>query len=939
MRSHAGAWERELSFGLQELIMIKNIKWITICLLLFISFTVLAKNSERSSGFTLKGQEGFKSEDNEVIVVVYLRRQTLLSDGIIAYMQDDDLLLPFQELMILLEFPITETKTGAKGWFIAENRRFILDETTVQSENKHFTLSPREFRRIDGELFVSAKSLSRWFPLDFTVNLRQLAIHIFPHEAISREKRLARSNRGFGSIRTFRSVLPRKDSPYGFLQIPSTEVDLAVGHSKRSERSVFHTANLRAFGDLLFMSGELGMTMSNDEITRSYLQLKRSDPDGRLFGPLKATELVLGDVGSVSIPLVSNSLSGRGVRLSSRAASHVSEFDRITLEGHLPNNYEVELYRNDILMAAQRSGTARYRFEDVVLLRGENKVRLEFYGPQGQRYTEVKSYYVGPGQIPVGQFQYEISLHDVSSDLFGTQSFANRNNYDKTTWGGAIMMDYGLSRFLSLTAGFAYVPLNQNNQTLTGNPIRRYTSLGIKTQIMGIGLTMDGAFDDAGGSAFGIKSLTSLGEWDMSLNYEKYLNGFRSNNTINGTQSRASGRLNRNFYLPKQGLNLNVSFSGDYQASDGENNSDSWSFSNQFGLSHRRFSFNNNLQYYLPSNNRQERFQGSTNINLRLTNNSSLRTAFNYDTTDNLLFNHYSVDFSTVLFQDYNFNLGYSRNVGDHDPNSPGQDYHDDNYSLSFTRSFKMLTLGLSINRNDNQDPQIEDNLTAMMTIAFSTFTDQTTKATQISSESIARRGGLRVHAYHDKNGNNKRDANEPLLDRTRVRFGGQREPYYTGLKGKSSFVLINSGNWVDVQLDANDLPDPRLYPSTKGNAVLPRSGRVTELELPLRFIADVEGVVSLKLRDRLRPMPNITVQLVSIDKKGKEKVIAERATEFDGLFILTNIPTGKYTLRIDPEQARNLGIKHQKTRKIVLTKDTDLLEHADLVFELGQSK
>jgi hypothetical protein len=926
--------------------MFKNLQWFSVCiLLLFVSITVFANNSERSS-FSLHGQEGFESEDNEVIVVVYLRRKTLLSDGIIAYMQDDDLLLPFQELMILLEFPITETKTGAKGWFLAENRRFILDEITaqVQSENQRFSLTPHEFKRINGELFVSARSLSKWFPLDFSVDLRRLSIHLFPHEAISREKRLARSKRGFGSIRTFRSVLPRADSAYGFLQIPSTEVDLAVGHSKRSERSLFNTANFRAFGDLLFMSGELGMTMSNDEITRSYLQLKRSDPDGRLFGPLRASELVLGDVGSVSIPLVSSSLSGRGVRLSSRAASFIAEFDRITLEGHLPNNYEVELYRNDILMMAQRSGTAIYRFEDVILLRGENKLRLEFYGPQGQRYTEVQSYYVGPGQLPVGQFRYEISLHDVSRDLLGTQTFSNRNQYDKTTLGGAIMMDYGLTRFLSLTAGFAYVPLNQNDQTLTGNTIRRYTSLGIKTQLLGIGLTLDSAFDDASGSAFGIKGLTRLGEWDMSLNYEQYLNGFASNQTINGTQSRASARLNRSFYLPNQGLNFNLLFSGDYQASDGENNSDSWSFRNQFGVSHRRFSFNNNLQYHPPLNNRKERFQGSTNINLQLTDNStlrtSLRTAFNYDTADNLLFNNYSVNLSASWLQDYNFNLGYSRNVGDYDANSPGQDFHDDNYSLSFTRKFDMFTLGLILNRNDNQDPQIEDNLTAMTTIAFNTFTDQQTKATKISSDSIARRGGLRVHAYHDKNANNRRDANEPLLDRVRVRFGGQRQPYYTGLKGKSSFVFINSGNWVDVQLDANDLPDPRLYPSTKGNAVLPRPGRVTELALPLRFIADIEGVVSLKLREgNLRPMPNITVQLVRIEKHGKEKVIAERATEFDGLFILTNIPTGKYILRIDPEQARHLGIKHQKTRSILLTKETDLLEHADLVFELGQSK
>lgn len=84
--------------------------------------------------------------------------------------------------------------------------------------------------------------------------------------------------------------------------------------------------------------------------------------------------------------------------------------------------------------------------------------------------------------------------------------------------------------------------------------------------------------------------------------------------------------------------------------------------------------------------------------------------------------------------------------------------------------------------------------------------------------------------------------------------------------------------------------------------------------------------------------MPNITVQLVHTGTDGQEKVIAETPTEFDGLFILTNIPIGRYTLRIDPEQARNLGIK-PITRSILLTYETDLLEHADLVFELGHSE
>ena len=126
------------------------------------------------SAANIGSRGAFVAEDNEVIIAVYLRRKTLLTDAMVAYIFGDDLLVPIEELMLLLEFSIKETATGASGWFIKEGRNFRLDLTRGVAivEGKRYGLNAGNARRIDGELFVSAKRLSVWLPIDFRANFR-----------------------------------------------------------------------------------------------------------------------------------------------------------------------------------------------------------------------------------------------------------------------------------------------------------------------------------------------------------------------------------------------------------------------------------------------------------------------------------------------------------------------------------------------------------------------------------------------------------------------------------------------------------------------------------------------------------------------------------------------------------------------------------------------
>ncbi len=447
-----------------------------------------------------------------------------------------------------------------------------------------------------------------------------------------------RAQQGFGSIKTFRSTLPRHYAPYAGIALPATDLNLSIGISERGQENYTASGTLRAFGDFAFMNGKLFISADKNDITNAYMSLGRSDPDGTLLGPLGATAWEIGDVTATSVPLVSSRQSGRGIHLTSRTASYVAEFDRITLEDVLPNGYEVELYRNDILMMAQRTSRpdGKYRFDNIILLRGQNTIRLEFYGPQGQRYTETKSYFVGHNRLPKGAVHYDISFFQASRPLFITNNYNSSNKYNRNDIGASISLDFGLSRSWSMTSSFVRVPVIMDQNTEDERfDTRLYSGLGLRTQLMGIGIALNSAFDDLGGQAFGINAQTRFNKWDLSLNHQTYHSGFSNQvitttdpdnvNTNNLQTSSSSSRLHRNFSLAR--LNITFGIQGNYTTYKNQN--DSWDFGNELGINYRGVSLNNNIRYNVGSTD--EYTQGSINLNINPGKGFSLRGSGNYN--------------------------------------------------------------------------------------------------------------------------------------------------------------------------------------------------------------------------------------------------------------------------------------------------------------------
>ncbi|MCK4494316.1 MAG: hypothetical protein KAU26_09685, partial [Methylococcales bacterium] len=806
-----------------------------------------------------------------------------------------------------------------------------IERKTVVIKGVSQAIDPDKMRLIDEALFVSANALARWLPLDFAINLRSQVLEIHPRgEDIPMEKRMKRSKKGFGSITRFDSVLPQAETPYSLLSLPTVDVDLSLNHSQSGSNM---NGTLRAYGDFAGMNGDIFVSASKEGgINNAYVRFGRKDPKGGLLSYLNATLWEIGDINTTTLPLVSRSQSGRGIHISSRSTNHVSEFDNIVLEGVLLPGYEVEQYRNNILMGSQRfSGNGKYRFDRVILLRGQNSIRLEFYGPQGQRRTETSSYYMGSDRMAVGTINYDLSVYQAGLRVYDTESNTSSQGGDGSL-GGTFSLDYGLTRDISLTAGIAFVPTS--NKEDESSESRKYATLGLRTQLMGVGLAVHGAVDDTGGFAAGINAQTLLNHWNLSFNHEQYFQNFdaQSSSNKNATPrlSRSSARIQRSFSnLLFKGLNFDLGFNGDYQTYDGRESN--WSLGNTIGINYKRLSITNTIRQSVSGADTTT--QGSINLNLNLPYEFSLRTSAHYDLVD--MVDQYSVGISKQLPYQVNFNLNYNRQLSHAKNKVPDG---STTYSLALTREFSFVNLGFRMSRNEYDDPDSNANAgwSAGATISFSLFPDFAAKSVMMSSQNMAQKGAIRTRAFRDDNGDGLRDANEPYLSDVKVLSQAYGKIPYVTQADKvvplNKDQLTGAGRWLDVMLDSSTMPDPSYYPASRGRSVLPRSGVVSNLDLPVMVTADIEGMVNFKIGKKIRPLPNITVQIIQQggDDK-KEKIIAEAKTEFDGIYVISHIPIGTYQVRILPEQAKQIGVQQLIIPTITLTHETDLLEKVDI--------
>src|SRR3954447_2345919 len=370
---------------------------------------------------------GWKADPDDQFLLDVNIRQLRLGDGVRAYNTPEGTCVVLGDFLTTLDVPmrIDLTAKKASGWAFKEKNRISIDygAGAVSYAGKSETLAPGTIRETPEGWCVQTTALSRWFGIGVKPVTTGSALVLqsdakLPVElAMERQQRAAHIRPASFDL----SSLPQVRIPYRMWRAPALDFVVSAGVTYRASDGmrVDRQSSVFAAGEIAHLSYDAQVT-TNQKGKPSALRLRayRSDPDGALLGPLKATSFGFGDVEGFDSRLTGSVASGRGAMITNRPLSARAAFDRTRFEGDLPSGWEAEIYRNgELLGFAKSRGDQRYAFEDVQLLYGENRVDILLYGPQGQVRTREELINVGQDNVPAGKTWYWAGVNQPGRDI------------------------------------------------------------------------------------------------------------------------------------------------------------------------------------------------------------------------------------------------------------------------------------------------------------------------------------------------------------------------------------------------------------------------------------------------------------------------------------------------------------------------------------------
>jgi hypothetical protein len=801
-------------------------------------------------------------------------RQRALGDGVRAYPVPEGTCVILGDLVTALDLPIRIDLAAkrAQGWAFKETNRLVIDRVAgkVSFGTGSEDLLPGSIRDAPEGWCVETASLSRWLGLavqprtDASLLLLDSKDKLPVELAAERRERASQLTRASLPL----SGLPRVKLPYRMWRSPSVDVmmDAGMTYSAGNGTRIDHRASILAAGEALQISYEARVATSRKGLpTGLRLRAYRSDPDGGVLGPLKATHLALGDVEGIGSAVVGGSATGRGAMITNRPLFQSVSFDRTQFSGELPPGWDAELYRNGELIAFASSGSdGRYRFDEVALGYGDNDFQIVTYGPQGQVKQRVETVTVGQGAVPPGETHYWAGVVDPGRDLLDRQRGGappDRN----AGWRAAASIEHGLDRRTSVAALVQTLSVEDRRVTYVEGTIRR--SIGPAVVELGA------ARDSRGGTALRGQALAKLGS--VNLAWSSFLShdfAARPQGLSTASEHRVSIdaplKLGGEFVLPLHG-DLRLANRGDGGRTLEANARTS--------IMLNRFNLATLLRW------REERppggFKGQQQLDVGLIGSGRvgpvrLRGVTEFEIAPGTRLRRAELS-------------GYLRGSGNTDwEGALAYEWRGALFRgrVTHVRRFEQLAIAGTLEAASN------GSLAAGINLNFSL--DRGGEGWRVSRQSLASSGSVRARLFRDENGNGLRDAGEAFEQGAILTAGSRPADRPSGKDGWATVAGLDGFRAVAIGVDASSLSDPNLVPTVAAQVIVPRPGVSAELLIPLAGGGAIEGSL---LKDGGSAFEGLDLELV--DAGGE--VVALARSDYDGFFLFERVPPGLYSLRL----------------------------------------
>lgn len=815
--------------------------------------------------------------------------QYRLGDGVRGYQTPQGICVDLADVVLALDLAVRVDKKlrRATGWVFDERRSLTIDRDAgeVRAGSQSFRLTPTTIRDTAAGWCVDLESLNNWLGVPLAADLSNAVLRIDSKDKLPFQLAAERRARAAG-IRPQASFdlasLPQAARPYRAWATPSVDVVASAGmvSDKRGGSYVQARYELFAAGELLGQSFDARLSSDNAGVPDSLrMRLYRTDAEGRLLGPLKATHYAVGDVSLLSTGIVAGSAPGRGAVLTNRPIERPDAFDKTTFRGDLPAGWDAELYRNGQLLAfTSPNGDGRYEFIDVPLQYGANRFEIVLYGPQGQVRREIRQVQVGMDSIPPQQTWYWAGFAQENADLieFGNQ----RRGAFRRGWRGTLGIERGLDTRTSAAAYF--------HSLMIENIRYNYGEAALRRSIGPTLLEVAGSYADNGGVAARASWLAAFGETYVRADAMRGWGGFVSDRFINNITGIYAISVDQSVKLGRTILPLHF----DVRQVDRRSGIASIEASARASASFRAMTFTGQLDWARtkvpvgpdPPDNLTASLLANARIG-RVRVRGEARFALSGDNSDTRM---------TVIGEwagagkregdaEWRAELGYDRGLG------------RARAGVGYTRRFNKLQLtGFGEVASDG-------SVAASLALAFS-FGPKSGGGWRVSSEKLASRGQVIADVWMDDNGDGIRQPGEAVLPGVPLTAGNAYVEAATDKAGQGTIDGLEPFRPVMIGIDAGSLPDPYVQPALPGVVVSPRPGVVTRVALPMAVAGEIEGSIR---RDGGNPIEGLGLELV--DAEGR--VRATTLTEFDGYFLFEAVAYGRYTVRLGKASAAALRL------------------------------
>ncbi|MFC3070198.1 hypothetical protein [Phenylobacterium soli] len=834
--------------------------------------------------------------DGLLLFSVELDKLTL-TEGLAAYGDAADPLIPFGELTRLLEYDVEVMPTERRivGRLGEARTSLVVDLATGTARvgARVVDLTPADVAVTPTDIYLRASAVQRLLPIKLQVNSSELAMVIQPEALLpvqSRLQRLSRDRQNTGGPR-FQEEILKVPSPYRAFSMPSFDVSASAGVSSGSASQgpkLPLRYDIRAGADL-FYSGLEAYVGSDEQGVPSVarLLLERRSLEGHLLGPLHARVVSVGDVFTPSLAIGPRSLGGRGVSFSTAPLDQTNIFNRIDLRGELPIGYDVELYINDVLQGGQNTpNKGRYEFLNVPLSRGVNVVRIVTYGPHGERSETTRIINVGGGQLKRGEATFEFgavqqekALIDLAND--GSTDFISRGSGGLRVVGA---LNYGLTELITVSAGAALTPVTRSSS-------RGELTLGARTSLFGFLTQLDLGADSTGGTAESLGMAGQLFGVSTVLRYVQLQNGFLDENGPGADftrplTSRGEISFDGNAQLFHAVVPLSFRAARTTYADGGVELSGSARGSATVAAALLSGGFEYTHAYGGRSST-EERLTGFFAASTFRSFTWQLRGTVDYDILPDLRPRALAITVDRDISDRASLRFGVGESL---------ESLDQFNLTAAATVRTRVGDLALAADYNNG-----DQSWRLGAQVNFGLAYDQDAKRYALTRSGPGTGGTVAFHAFYDNNGNGRWDPGEPGVPNVTVEGGIQR--VVTGPDGRALVTGLGSSPTARLNVDLDRMDNPSVKSPPRIIQISPRAGQVLQIDYPMQNTSEVLVRILLSRPDGTKVgLSGVRVKLVNA-----EGHVAEAKTEFDGSANFEELVAGVYQLQLDPEQAQRL--------------------------------